>query len=162
MEATELSLLNQFKHLLKELDIPPCDLLLIGDGSGTMLPNSCGWHVSAFLPKHDKYAFFHGGASSGTNNYAELMPYIHVLWHIDAKRKNKGPYKVEIVTDSELTANCGSGKYSRKANRPLWAAIEWFESNNYEIGWRWVPRNTNYFSKLADKRAGEIRKMMTL
>ncbi len=70
------------------------------------------------------------------------------------------PVRVQVVSDSELTVRCGNGRYGRKANGCLWAALAWFEANRYEIRWRHVARNSNAWSALADRLAGVARTSM--
>jgi ribonuclease HI len=159
------------EELADKLGVSDYDLMLVGDGSGSSLLTPCGWYVTAYERKTGKVWSHNGGASGGTNNYAELEPFIfalwayrHVLWHYHTEQNgNDGkmkvtPPKVLIVSDSEVTVKGGTREYSRRANAPLWASIEWFEQKNYVIHWRWVPRNSNKFNLLADKVAGETRK----
>lgn len=152
---------EQVEQLIEELKLPPGDLYLFGDGSGTTLNLPCAHFVCLYEPSFKKVQTFHAGYSNGTNNFAELMPYVHALWAYDAARPKEGKkqkIKVVIVSDSELTVRCAIGQYTRNANLPLWAAIDWFCSNGYEVSWHHVRRNSNFLMELADKRAGEVRR----
>jgi ribonuclease HI len=154
---------QQIEEIATKLDIRSYDLLLIGDGSGTQIGQPCGWFATLYESSTGKVREYWGGASSGTNNFAELQPYIHALWSYHTEvygNEGRGParqLRVVVVSDSELTVKCGTGKYVRKANGILWAAVRWLEDNGYVIAWKHVPRNSNDISMLADKVAGKTR-----
>jgi ribonuclease HI len=65
--------------------------VLFGDGSGNTVEGSCGWAVTLLSPLYGRRKVLVGGASSGTNNYAELMPYVHALWHLHNPERIRGP-----------------------------------------------------------------------
>lgn len=147
-------------ELNKQLNLPAYDLLLTGDGSGTTIQTACGFACFMYYPQNKQYSIQLGCFNHGTNNLAELMPYIHALWkdsYINMKWK---PRNVEIVSDSELTVRQGNKVYARNANKTLWAAIDSFCDNGYTIHWNHVLRNSNPISALCDKLAGTCRKKM--
>lgn len=159
---------GRLEALVKSLSLPDFDLLLIGDGSGTTSGNPCGWSCTAYERATGSVWEHHGGASGGTNNYAELEPYVHcltayrhALWSYHTTGRDVRPPRVVIVSDSEVTCRCGNGQYQRKANGPLWASIKWFEDKGYTFSWVHVRRLTNEFNRRADKIAGTIRKKMS-
>src|SRR2546423_11661451 len=91
--------------LAQELGLADFDLLLIGDGSGTVYNRPAGWGCVAY-DRHKQQVTLHtGAASTGTNNFAELFPYIQALWHHhqDHGQMPVTPVRVQIVSDSELT-----------------------------------------------------------
>lgn len=158
--------------LAAELGLPDFDLLLVGDGSGTSLPFACGWAVTSYQRSSQQAQLIYGGASTGTNNLAELTPYLHALWTFEANRGRQPPVdeqgmfianaiRVAIVSDSEITVKCGNRQYGRNANGCLWAGIEWFEKNGYRFHWRHVPRNSNELSTEADRVAGKVRRLIS-
>lgn len=154
-----------FESLAKELAAEDFDLMLVGDGSGTLVNLACGWACASYYRPSGRTFLHRGGASGGTNNYAELMPYLHCLWafHTAALKKDpdaKPKAAVLIVSDSELTVNCGKRVYARRANLSLWASLDWFEANGYRLAWRHVRRNSNQLSWLADQTAGLTRKAL--
>jgi ribonuclease HI len=156
-----------FEALVSELSLPEFDLLLVGDGSGTTYTKPCGWACVAWNRLTDEIDIHNGGTSCGTNNFAELIPYVQAIWHFDQifrKFKEEEPTRkarIEIVSDSEVTVKCGNKEYTRKGNACLWAAIECFEKTGwYDIHWTHVYRNTNRFSKRCDWLAGETRQAM--
>lgn len=145
-----------------ELSLQDFDLLLIGDGSGTVFNKACGWACVSWNRLTEDIEMHNGSSSCGTNNFAELIPYVQALWHFDQCFRQLAlpgqKAKIEIVSDSEVTVRCGNGIYARKGNACLWSAIEWFErSGIYNIHWNHVHRNTNRFSKRCDWLAGETR-----
>lgn len=146
------------ERLIAELKLPEAHLYLFGDGSGTTLNLPCAHFVCLYTPSSKEIKTFYAGYSNGTNNFAELMPYVHALWACDSLRKSRKITKVVIVSDSELTIRCGNGIYQRNMNLPLWAAIDWYTKNGFELTWVHVRRNSNFLMELADKRAGEVRR----
>jgi hypothetical protein len=128
--------------------LPEYDLFLIGDGSGTTIGNPGGWCCLSFADF--SWNFFAGYLNSSTNNFSELIPYIHALWAHENSHKDLKRINTVII--------CGNGIYQRSANRVLWAGINYFEEIGYIFNWIWVPRNSNELSALADKVAGGLRK----
>ena len=145
--------------LIDQAGVEIVDLVLAGDGSGTTTNESCGFACVAYDRRRGEVFVHKGGFSHGTNNLAELMPYVHALWYYQANNKfSSRPVRVLIVSDSELTVRQGQRKYRREANACLWAAIDWFEQNGFYIHWRHVYRNTNPVNAACDKFAGRVRK----
>ncbi len=150
------------EQLAELLGLPPFDILLVGDGSGSTIKDPCGWYAALYAKKIGCVEFF-GGSSSGTTNQAELAPYVHAMWSVhtrvvgqDGRLSRK--VRVVIVSDSELTCRCGNRQYERRANGAFWAALDWFEGVGYCFHWHHVPRNSNPVSDKADAVAGSARK----
>ena len=162
----------QLDLLAQSLGAKPFDLMLVGDGAGSFVHTPCGWFVTLYERASGKVWEHWGGAGGGTNNYAELEPFVfslwayrHVLWaYHTGKQDGQGPVvaapRVFCVSDSELTVKCGRRDYARKMNLPLWASIEWFEQKGYRFQWVHVPRNSNRFNEKADLVAKKIRGSM--
>jgi len=150
---------EELRLLAQAFEIGKHDLLLIGDGSGEDYTRPMGWSCIAYDRLRRKAVVHAGSATVGTNNVAELLPYIHALWHFDQEHPNKPPegYRVAIVSDSELTVRCGNGKNRRRANGCFWASIAWFESQGYVFKWVHVRRNTNHWNRFVDQVAGLFR-----
>lgn len=151
------------EQLARDLHLPECDLLLVGDGSGSVYNLPAGWACTAYDVRKRQGVLHVGAVSGGTNNFAELAPYVQALWyhHQDHGQRPDSPVEVVIVSDSELTVRCGNRQYSRNCNLCLWAGIDWFEENGYELTWRHVRRNTNAWNAWADSVAGRLRFFMT-
>lgn len=144
------------KEVVNNLALPNFDVLLLGDGSGNS-PNTCSaWGCVRYLPLKSLVEVHCGGQTLGTNNFAELMPYLCVLW-LDYAEKHPFPRKIEIVSDSEVSVKCGNREYSRNANLPLWASFDCLEKLGYTIHWNHISRNTNPANALCDRLAGQVR-----
>ena len=155
---------EHFERLVVSLRLPPSDVILVSDGSGSICTKPCGWYCACYYRPTKKVTEHWGGATGGTNNYAELMPFLHTLWVIDTAWKKHGgsakaspPTQVCCVSDSELTVNIGNGLYSPTANLVLWAGIEQFKKQGFELSWHHVPRNSNPINAKADKMANKTR-----
>jgi len=147
---------DEIKEISNKLGLPSYDVLLLGDGSGNSANGCSSWGCVRYIPVNNIVEVRFGGASLGTNNFAELMPYLSVLW-LDTTEKHSVPRKIEIVSDSELSVKCGNREYKRNANLPLWAAFDCLEQLGYRIHWNHIPRNTNPANTLCDKLAGQVR-----
>lgn len=157
------TMIEAFAELLAHFGIA-AEYVIVCDGSGTNSKSPCGHYAALYSVRTGKVLECHGGASQGTSNYAELAPFVHALWLLEnlhpAREDEAKPRRVLCVTDSEITAFGGSGRYARKANLALWASIDWFvPENGYVLVWRHVPRNSNSINKRADKVAGEVRRL---
>lgn len=142
--------------IVNGLALPDFDVLLLGDGSGNSLNDCSSWGCVRYIPLNNKIELHFGGQTLGTNNFAELMPYVNVLW-LDNAEKHPLPRKIEIVSDSEVSVKCGNREYNRNANLPLWAALDCLERMGYRIHWNHIPRNTNPANALCDRVAGIVR-----
>lgn len=150
------SLVLAIEKLTSSLDLPDYDVLLIGDGSGTVAQKCSAW--ACWYCKPNETPVLHTGTFSlGTNNFAELIPYVSVLW-LDAYQKPATPRTVVIVSDSELTVRQGTGEYSKNTSQILWDWIDRMRSIGYHIIWKHVKRNTNPFSAICDREAGNLRR----
>jgi ribonuclease HI len=161
----------KLEELAQQLSLPHFDLLLTGDASGTILDKSCGFACIAYsrgLNNNKEYVVLHKGAiNHGTNNFAELIPYVHALYYdmyvnkmLDI-RKGMRNRIAHVVSDSELIVRQGNKQYQREANLPFWAAIDSFTQLKYVIHWTHIRRLSNQFNKLCDRIAGEERLKMT-
>lgn len=116
----------------------------------------CGWACRMTGDFGDKT--FVGAASTGTNNFAELIPYIQALWWIDKTRSGNEKVSVRILSDSEVTVKCGSRIYDRTSNLSLWAAVDHFEATGFLILWEHTPRSSVEDNVVCDKISGMARK----
>lgn len=159
---------EKLEELARKLNLTHYDLLLIADGAGTVVTNACGFGCIAY-DYQSKYSIIHrGGFNHGTNNFAELMPFVHAIWYdlyVQPKNTLSGALLdnryVEIISDSELTVKQGNRIYARNANLLLWAAIDKCEILGYSIHWNHVLRNTNECNTLCDKIAKAEKQKMT-
>lgn len=152
-----------FEALSEQVGVQDYHLMLVGDGSGMTRATPCGWCCHLYHRPSGRVRTHFGGASNGSNNFAELVPYLFSLatFHaafVEAHPDQEALFNVLIVSDSELTVRCGMGEYARRANLALWASIDWFVANGYKLTWRHVLRNSNPVSKRSDAIAGFARK----
>lgn len=137
------------------------DLFLIGDGSGMVGAAPCGWAVWSF--HHDEgmkqitERFDSGGCTTGTNNYAELAPYLQMLWYYDSTVRSKK--RILIVSDSKITVDCGNGTNDRMSNLSLWASVDCLVRQGNCITWKHIPRSSHRFNVEADKSSREVRNL---
>ncbi len=157
MDVSDSHVRELFIGIAKELAMPTYDYILAGDGSGTTAEKPCGFACLAYDRRSEAVFKFYGDLSHGTNNFAELFPYVHALWHHYGRNELKQPTVVRIISDSELTVRCGNGIYARNANGCLWSAIEFFERQGYSIYWNHIYRLSNELNKLCDKQANNRR-----
>lgn len=153
------------RELAGSLGLGGVDYLVVADGSGNTCRTPCGWFARVWNLRTGRSADCYGGGSQGTNNVAELSPFLQSLYVIESWRPGwRGSADTTVVgcvSDSEMTVRCGQGRYSRAANGHLWAALQYFEDNGYELRWAHVPRNSNVFSALADRMAGRVRGLIS-
>lgn len=145
--------------LAKKLALPAFDLMLVADGSGRTAGTPCGWSCHAYEPAAAAVEVYAGGSTHGTNNYAELMPFVQALWAYDAAHPFARRVRVAAVSDSEVTVRGGTREYGRNANRPLWASLEWFEGLGWVFHWRHIPRNSDPVHEAADDESRTVRLM---
>lgn len=138
------------------------DLLMFGDGSGQGWKDAGGFCCFIVDGRRGRRTHVIGGRNRTTVNRMELSAYTESLslhlYEVLGGTVMDPPYRTWIFTDSEYTANVGSGKYARKANPDLWAIVDWYRQRGYDFNWRWVVRNSTPFHELADRLAGEARK----
>jgi len=125
------------------------------DGSCLKNPNGPGgW--GAIILDNIFELIISGSEKETTNNRMELTAVIESLKYIE-----KGE-KCIIYSDSQLTINCASGKWCRKANIDLWNEYEIVSKDKY-IDFEWVKaHNGNYYNEKVDKIAFEEAKQIKL
>jgi ribonuclease HI len=148
--------------LAEELRLTDHDLLLVGDGSGSVYHRPTGWACVAYDRLKPQVTVHAGALTCGTSNFAELAPYVQALWyhHQDHGQPTQADTDVALVSDSEVVVRCGNRQYSRNANACLWAAIEWFERCGYRLTWRHVRRASIDWNVWADRIAGYLRSLV--
>ena len=151
---------KDFENLTTTLKLPIYDILIVGDGSGTTVDKPGGAACIMYDYANKTIAWYTSSFNHATNNFSELVPYIHALWAyecINKQSQNKYRLRVEIVSDSEVSVKCGNKEYTRNANAMLWASIDWFNSHGYALHWNWVPRNSNSVSTAMDELSKKMR-----
>jgi ribonuclease HI len=116
---------------------------------GSCLKNPSGPGGWAFcIHESDGFIISDSGSEENTtNNRMELKALIEAIKSID----NINEYK--IYSDSQLTINCATNKWKRKANLDLWKEYDNF-SKNKKICFEWVKaHNGNKYNEIVDKMA---------
>ena len=138
----------------------------IGDGSGTTKDKPCGYSVNVYDEHGLLLTNIKNGTSNGTNNFAELLPYVNAIWWLHSEIiKNKKTY-IKIISDSEVTVKTGNREYNVQGANPncvLWFGLnDYCEIFNVEITWEWKPRNSDAIMTEMDANAKEERKNMCI
>lgn len=117
------------------------------DGSCLRNPDGPGgWAFVLLNEKNDIEMVGYGSDPCTTNNRMELSAIIEFL--VEAP---PGDYK--IYTDSQLTMNCASGKWKRKANTDLWSVFD-NVSRDKNLLWHWVKaHNGDKYNEMVDELA---------
>lgn len=153
----------------KELEAicPPAkaaDIILIGDGSGQKLDQPSGWACAA-IERDDSVRFFHGAMNTGTNQVAELMPYLQALAYYRG-RQAKEPVgrivRVAVISDSEYAVSLGKGKYKAGETTGLWMHLmSALEMEGFCVSWTWARRSELLLNRWADWASRESRIKLT-
>lgn len=161
--------LPTLSEILDAAGVNDWDLLLVGDGSGNRWNSPCGW-ACVLVERGRSPHLCYGGMSVGSNNLAEVMPYLQALtWYHDAtrtpKRKRVGLVRVVVVTDSQLVVNHGTtamdpSKALPTRHRAIWAAFREFGRCGYQIEFHYAPRNSSLWNQAADLVASLSRKAL--
>ena len=148
---------------------------MVGDGSGTDWKNACGF--SAVLIDHygNYRSSFHGSLNTGTNQLAELMPYLHAMtwyasgpgkarledrlasWRPSSDRTSQPGVKIHIITDNKNLANQGNYLAARKAYSWIWKSFDELTAMGYQFKWHWLPRMKLGLNRLVDFMSGRCR-----
>ena len=117
------------------------------DGSCLRNPNGPGGWAVVIVEENGYEYYFADGDPSTTNNRMELTAVIE-----DISLLKEGQ-EFLVYSDSQLTINCATGKWKRKANLDLWEEYEKF-SKNKKIKFEWVKaHNGNHYNEIVDKLA---------
>jgi ribonuclease HI len=140
------------------------DVIIVGDGSGSMWGRPGGWGALVFDKHTNSCKTLYGGISDTTVNICELIPYIHALqWYTRAPytegavsnrriRTDTGIMVMPIIhifTDCDVIAKQGNYQMARDANAAYWAALDYFKYM-YDIYFHWIPRDVIPANKFAD------------
>lgn len=112
--------------------------------------------------------FFYGGASRGSVNFAESLPYIQALTWYDSQYGRQllqqlGMLRVHVLTDSQVVAQWGNRATSPDGEIPrkqlmLYAALRELRRVGYHCRFHWAPRMTADANWAADLIAGIARR----
>lgn len=147
------------QQVLEDARIQACDFLVVSDGSGTTWELPCGWAATLVDTRTFERRVFHGGASHGSNIFAELFGITHpLLWLLSQQRPVKvGGTHVHILTDCETLATTWNHKTTRKKNRELWGLLDAIQRRGLMLHFHWRNRSTTALNILADRLASANR-----
>jgi len=155
------------RDLLASHGISEYDLVLIGDGSGNAWNKAAGWAVFMGHPARQQFKLLYGGLSEGSINLVEAWAYLHALsWFHGQRDKHEARIqprvRVKIITDSDLTVQCGNravdmSQATPEVNAPTWSAFREFARRGYDIQFFWSRRATHIFNTCADTLASRAR-----
>lgn len=150
--------------LLKKINVnqDDWDLLLVGDGSGTVWQNAMGW-ASTLIFRNGNRRLFRGSCNAGSNNVAEMIAYVHPLLWLTS---NKTPldlsrpeaYQVHVVTDSLYVVQGINRTIIPNSNYMLWNALWASEGYNLKLIAHHVHKDVLALNRLAHNEANAARK----
>lgn len=132
---------------------PDFDYIVICDGSGTRKDVPCGWSGLIFSLWDMEREEFYGGCSGGTNNYAELEPFVYALNRIMNETSALSLPRLLFITDSEVVVRKGIGTYQINKDEILWKCFD----GKPNVVWRHTPRNIVPAQILCDTISRELR-----
>ena len=155
------------RRLSHEWMLPPWDVLIVGDGSG-----SGAWHqelgigwASIVTDVFGNRVVQVGALRDGNVSLAELSAASHALWHYDATVTKKRPRlekplrvavlcdNQQIVTESRLSAEA----QLRTTDGPQWAFFRAVLLRGYVATWHLIPRISANLNWAADQLASKAR-----
>lgn len=157
-------------RLLRELGLPPSDVILVGDGSGTgSWTMGAGWACAVINTISNERILVAGGWSCGSVMIAELSAYLQGLMTFEAlygaaTRKYLGRnITVTILTDNQAITQqhhtAFSGLRTGGDCNPIWAALrELCRSGGYILRFQHIPRVSIALNHVCDELAGQARK----
>lgn len=140
--------------------------LVVGDGSGTTWDNTCGWGSLVASKQPDRRWLVFGGFSAGTNNTAEIMPYLQALaeiWRdVEEQHRFGQIVRVHVVSDSQYVVECGKNPERRKSHshKGWWSLLDFYQSRGIVIQWHWLERTGHIGNTLSHKVANLSRLAM--
>jgi hypothetical protein len=158
------------RRLSHEWQLPPWDVLIVGDGSG-----SGAWHqelgigwASIVTDVFGNRVVQAGALHAGNVSLAELSAAAHGLWHYDAvvtkkRPRLEKPLRVAILCDnSQIVAESRLSVEAqlRTTDSPQWAFFNAILLRGYVATWHWTPRIAVNLNWAADKLASKARRAL--
>jgi len=143
--------------MLERLGIKKWDLLLVGDGSGSLynIGRPCGWSCVSVERLTNLRRVWYGSANCGDINFAEMMAYLLPLRHYADKAVKEGslydPKDVHIITDAQFVADrAKSVKSGIIRDAEVWQMFKQFANRGLILHWHWATRSSVELNHLAD------------
>ena len=150
------------------------NLLLLGDGSGSLPTKPGGWACFGVEQTFDENGQstikYHepvfGAVSCGPINWLETLPYWHFVrqhyYYMGGKEQClTGKVIVHIVTDSQWAARAMSGHARAKYHRDMATMFAAFQDWGYQLHWHHVSRETILLQSLADRLSAQAREYLS-
>jgi hypothetical protein len=148
---------TSLSQMLSMLGIENWDVLLVGDGSGSLYGSGkpCGWACISIERASLERRLWYGSVNVGDINFAEMMAYIAPLNHFADTAVKSGslydPKNVHIVTDALFVANrAQSLKSGIKKDASVWQVFKQYANSGLNLHWHWARRNEVELNHLAD------------
>lgn len=126
-------------------------MLVYTDGS-CIGNNNGGWCFLIVDYNDEEDLVCSGGENQTTNNRMELTAVIEALKYIYEESLST---ECCIITDSQLTMNCGMRKWKRNKNLDLWREFDGYDKK-IDIKWKWVKaHNGDHYNEIVDQQARE-------
>jgi len=158
--------LTRLDHIL---DLPPHDLLMIGDGSGSgNWSIGAGWACVTIERDTDKRFLTWGGYSRGPVLLAELMAYLQALMDYEfvhgheLRQKLRRSYRIVVLTDNDTLVKqhhqIATGANVANVTAPLWAAMnQLVTSKGILITFYHIPRISICLNDVVDQISRTVR-----
>lgn len=147
-------------ELIDALRIDKWDLLLVGDGSGSVPGRPTGWACVAYDKELDTKTLWYGASSSGSNNAAECSAYIAPLVNYQNRISDSDVARlrrVVIVSDSEYTVKLINCSTRPKKNQIYWGIFNSARSSGLLVVAHWLRREASIANSVADRVSKEAR-----
>lgn len=153
-------------ELLAAFKITRWDLLLVGDGSGTLATKPGGWATVAVARDNlwDRRLYW-GAANRASSNFCELMAYVaplndYVNEHGRSRARMDGtlPFRhVHILTDSEYCAKSGNGTAHGSKHAFLLGGYRSLKREGILLTWHWCGRDKVALNRFVDDLSRQAR-----
>lgn len=145
---------TEFTKLIKDNQLEDFDFIIVADGSGSTLNRPCGFWCYIYDKYQDKVFHLGGAFTHGTNNLAEIMPFVHAMFYLKNGEFLIRDRDILCISDSEILVKQGKGMYKR--NSIMWKVIEEIDEYCY-VEWKWMSRNSNEILKQCDDNSKWLR-----
>lgn len=146
---------TEFAKLIKDNQLEGLDFIIIADGSGSTLSKPCGFWSYIYDKYQDKVFSLGGSLTHGTNNLAEIMPFIHSIFYLKNGNFLIQDRDILCISDSEVLVKQGKDIYQKTSM--MWSIIDSFGEQYCSIEWKWMARNSNEILKKCDENSKLLR-----
>jgi len=163
--------LDSLKDLLDYFEITEWDAIIAADGSGSRWNQPTGYAAVLIDRVLDRRKFFVGGHNTGTNQTAELDPFVVAMdWYSHESGPGAARLKqlrelgdprdllIHCVSDAEVLVKQGRGEYRTSGPHYWrWTALNQIEALGYRYKFHWLPRSLCGLNRLCDNESRRTR-----